>query len=233
MTAPDFHILVPAAGVGTRFGGDRPKQYQAFLDETLLDHTLGRLLDLGGTQPVLLGLSSEDAWWPQSCWSGRTEVKAFKGGSTRLQTVAAGLQQLQAADDDWVLIHDAVRPCVSRAILQPLFDAMAVATARNIHGIAPGEPVNQAVKRVDEAGLVTQVVERAGLWQTQTPQAFRLGSLRRAVDHCLVKNLAMDDEMAALHELGFATQLVAGHPANIKVTRPGDMGHARRMWQLL
>lgn len=228
-----IHLLVPAAGVGRRFGGDRPKQYQPFIDTSLIDHSLAQLLQLEHAGPLWLGLAADDPWWPDSIWSSNEWVQTFSGGETRLHTVAAGLQQIEGEDTDWVLIHDAVRPCITPASLAGLLQAIQGAQQENLAGIAPGEPVDQAVKRLDDSGLVVEVLNRDGIWQTQTPQAFRLDAVRRSVHYCLQHELQVDDEMAALHLQGYATRLVPGSRFNIKVTRDRDMRLARQFWQLM
>ena len=229
-----LHILVPAAGCGSRFGGDRPKQYQAFLQTSLLNHTLTQLLSLDIAQQFCLGLDAEDCWWPDSPLAADSRISTFMGGDNRFETVRLGLQCLglsqSVAPSDWILIHDAVRPCISAASLQPLLASLSDTEAA---GLAPGRPVFEAVKRATADGCVVAVEDRSGLWTTQTPQIFRYGALCDAMQQSRSAGCIYDDEMSALQAAGYRTQLIAAPVTNIKVTTAEDMDLARHYWQMM
>lgn len=224
-------MLVPAAGSGLRFGAGKPKQYSVFQDGLLIDHTISQLLELTSPQSLIVGLALEDSYWVETDSSKLSQVKKVIGGDTRAQTVSHMLSALGQVDgDDWVLIHDAVRPCIDKASLQPLMESMETTQAS---GLSLGRPVHQAVKRVSEERVVLQSENREGLWLTQTPQVFRFAALEQSMQKCMEESLRFDDEMMALHHSGFATEMVLGTAFNIKITTQDDLSLAETYWSIM
>lgn len=213
------YAIVPAAGSGSRFGATMPKQYLTLAARPLIYHTLSALCRCDFIDRVWVVLSPGDDFWPRHDWRGlgaKLET-VFCGGDTRAQSVANGLAAAEtaAADDDWVLVHDAARPCVSAAMLQRLRDELA---GDPVGGLLAA-PVADTLKRADAGGRVATTLPRDGLWQAQTPQMFRYGLLRRA----LAEYPDVTDEAGAVEAAGFAPRLVRADASNLKVTFPADL----------
>lgn len=216
---PHYYAIVPAAGSGSRFGADVPKQYLPLAGRPLIHHTLAALCRCERIERVWVVLSPQDAWWGQYDWSslGAKLETVYCGGETRADSVANGLVAAQtAADgDDWVLVHDAARPCVSQAMLTALFEALADDPVGGLLAV----PVADTLKRADATQRVAATEARDGLWQAQTPQMFRYGVLTRALAACS----AVTDEAGAVEAAGYRPKLVRADASNIKVTYPADL----------
>lgn len=223
MTAaePRFWGVVPAAGSGSRMGGDCPKQYLELGGTPVLQRTLEALLALAQLETVMVALAPGDARWQALPAASYPRVEVTTGGSERADSVLACLRALEsrAASGDWVLVHDAARPCLSRADLQRLVEALAEDGVGGLLAV----PVSETVKRCDSDGRVLETVERDGLWLAQTPQMFRFGLLKSALESALADGHAVTDESSAMERAGHRPRLVAGEPGNIKITRPGDL----------
>jgi 2-C-methyl-D-erythritol 4-phosphate cytidylyltransferase len=225
--APRHWVVVPAAGVGRRFGGVVPKQYLRLLDATVLDRTLSIFLEHPAIAGCVVALSPEDPWWAQSAHARDPRVQRAPGGAERADSVgnALGLLAERADARDWVLVHDAARPCLSRGDLDRLLAALAGEPV----GALLAVPVHDTVKQSDvEAGdRIAGTVPRQRLWRAYTPQAFRLHLLREALAEAARRSLAVTDDAGAIELLGLQPRLVEGHPDNIKITRPEDLPLAR------
>ena len=218
--------LIPAAGAGTRIAGETPKQFLPLAGKPMLWHAL-RAVGGAPVETVFVVLAPDDKRFAALDWSGcgaRVEP-LYCGGETRRDSVYNGLVAAMAAvdADDWVLVHDAARPCLPRADLERL---VAECSGDAIGGIL-ALPVADTVKRVtkDEAGAqrIAGTVDRAQLWLAQTPQMFRAGLLAQALKDA--KGL-VTDEASALESLGLRPRLVLGSRANLKVTYPEDLAIA-------
>jgi 2-C-methyl-D-erythritol 4-phosphate cytidylyltransferase len=221
--------VIPAAGGGTRFGAGTPKQYARLAGVPLLARTLDRLQPGLPFESVLVALASDDAWYEHAI-GPRAGVEALRcGGLTRGETVRNALRELEgrAAGDDWVLVHDAARPCVPQAALLRLIGQLWDDEIGGLLAI----PVADTLKRADtfagrsaDAPRVVATEDRAALWQAQTPQMFRYRVLVRALADD--EALAATDEAQAVERLGLRPRLVPGSPANLKVTWPEDLALA-------
>ena len=218
-------VLIPAAGGGARFGGAVPKQYALLAGVPVLARTLARLSDVLAPDGMFVALAPDDLYFDRmtDCPHGVTALRC--GGHTRAATVRNALGALSAsvADDDWVLVHDAARPCVPRDALARLVERLRCDETGGLLAI----PVADTLKRGDndaDAPHAVATVARAGLWQAQTPQMFRYGVLRRAF--AAESALACTDEAQAVETLGRAPLLVRGSPANLKITYPEDLALA-------
>jgi len=219
--------LIPAAGVGLRMGTALPKQYLLLRGRPVILHTLERLCHYPRLSGAMVGISSGDRHWQAHETEAERLPKflgTYPGGATRAHTVLNGLKALtaHAREADWVLVHDAVRPCVRLADI----DALVNAIETNSDGGLLALPVADTVKRADEAGCVRETVSREGLWRALTPQMFRIGALRKALERVLAQGDEITDEAAAIEMAGGHPRLVAGHPDNIKITLPGDLALA-------
>ncbi|UCV01818.1 2-C-methyl-D-erythritol 4-phosphate cytidylyltransferase [Dechloromonas denitrificans] len=219
---PRYFAIVPAAGSGSRFGAEKPKQYLNLLGRPLIYHTLAALVACPEIERVWVVLSPDDPYWPQHDWSelGAKLETVRCGGATRAASVANGLQAaaMVASDDDWVLVHDAARPCLSAAMLAGLFEELANDAVGGILAV----PVADTLKRADAGQRVAATEPRDGLWQAQTPQMFRYGRLCEALEKCR----AVTDEASAIEALGLKPKLVRGDATNLKVTFPADLALA-------
>jgi 2-C-methyl-D-erythritol 4-phosphate cytidylyltransferase len=214
-------VLVAAAGGGTRFGTATPKQYALLDGQPVIVRTLSRLRAM---QPhaIYVALAADDRDYERIA-DRRSDVRILRcGGETRAQTVARAIEAL-AADydgDDWIAVHDAARPCVPEEALTRLVEALASDEVGGLLAVPVADTLKQGEAFAD-APHVTSTVPRAGLWQAQTPQMFRLDALRRA----FAREGAMQctDESQAVEALGLAPRLVRGSAANIKITFPEDL----------
>ena len=219
------YALVPAAGSGARFGSEVPKQYLELAGRPLIYHALAALCACQRIDRVWVILAPDDAWWGTCDWSslGDKLQTVFCGGATRAESVANGLAACPLAVDDWVLVHDAARPCLSQDMLAALCDELADDPVGGLLAV----PVADTLKRADAGQRVTATEARDGLWQAQTPQMFRYGVLRQA----LAAGLALTDEAAAVEAIGLRPRLVRADASNLKVTYPADLRLAQLILQ--
>ena len=217
---PRHWALIPAAGVGKRFGGQTPKQYLDLGGRTVIDHVLGIFAEHPAISGCVVALGPEDGWWSDSLFAAHPRVSRAPGGRERSDSVANGLALLaEIADaEDWVLVHDAARPCLAKADLETLIAELADEPV----GALLAVPVHDTVKRA-QGDRVAETVPRAALWRAYTPQVFRLGLLRRALADAAAKGIAVTDEASAIELLGLRPRLIEGRPDNIKITRPDDL----------
>ena len=212
--------VVPAAGLGERYGAAAPKQYALLLGRPVLSWTLGALLTEPGIDGVVVALAPGDRRWRRVPEAGDPRVSSCAGGARREHSVANALDALagHARDRDWVIVHDAARPCLRLDDLRLL-----IAATRNdpIGGLL-AVPVSDTLKRRDVDGRSRGTVEREGVWRALTPQIFRYGVLRRALNLCLERERAVTDEASAVEALGLRPLLVRGHGDNLKITTPED-----------
>lgn len=206
-------------------GGDRPKQYLTIGGSTILEHTLRRLAESPAVDSVTPVVAAEDPYWPEVAEALR-DVAAVTapapGGAERHESVANGLAALpEGADEELVLVHDAVRPCVTDAEI-----AAVVAAARE-HGAAIlAVQVADTLKRVDKHGRIEATVDRSPLWGAQTPQVFVRGVLEASVAAAREAGTGGTDESMLVETAGYAVHVVAGRADNLKVTRPEDLAMA-------
>jgi 2-C-methyl-D-erythritol 4-phosphate cytidylyltransferase len=219
---PRHYAIVPAAGSGSRFGSEKPKQYLDLLGRPLIFHTLNALTACPDIERVWVVLAPDDPWWPRFDWSelGPKLETLRCGGATRAESVSNGLRAaaMVAADDDWILVHDAARPCLSTAMLDALFAELADDPVGGILAV----PVADTIKRADAEQRVAATEPRDGLWQAQTPQMFRYGELEKS----LKNEMAVTDEAGAIEAMGLKPKLVRGDATNLKVTWPADLALA-------
>ncbi|MCX7627381.1 MAG: 2-C-methyl-D-erythritol 4-phosphate cytidylyltransferase [Methylophilaceae bacterium] len=207
------YVLIPAAGSGSRMGGELPKQYLPLLGKPLIHHTLSVFCAHPSIERVFVVIGPDDCHW-QSDWPG--EVLRC-GGATRAASVLNGLLHMAASEDDWVLVHDAARPCMTRELLDRLLDALEDDPVGGLLAV----PVADTLKREGGAGRIDRTEPRAGLWRAQTPQMFRYGLLRTALK--AMGTELPTDEAQAVEFLGHAPRLVPGDDRNLKVTYPADL----------
>lgn len=216
--------VVPAAGVGRRMGGEVPKQYLELQGRRVIEHTLQRLLDHPLIEGVYVALSPDDGYWQSCAFATDTRVSRVAGGEERCHSVLNALHELQttAEPNDWVLVHDAARPCLSAGDLDRLIKTLRDHPVGGVLGV----PVQDTLKRVSAEGEVAETVPRRDLWQAYTPQMFRLGLLTDALEQALKKGELVTDDASALELAGYRPIMVEGHAGNIKITRQADLALA-------
>jgi 2-C-methyl-D-erythritol 4-phosphate cytidylyltransferase len=225
MTAsPALWAVIPAAGVGRRMGADRPKQYLELAGRTVLEHTLDVFIRHPRITGLAVAISADDPFYETLPVRTDRPLLIVHGGEERCHSVLNALHALkgQAGADDWVLVHDAARPCLGSDDLDRLIDRLA----EDPVGGLLATPVSDTLKRSDDGGRVTDTVDRSHLWRAFTPQMFRLGMLTKALESALSEGALVTDEASAMERAGHAPRLVEGSPANIKITGPADLALA-------
>ena len=219
MTSERFFGLVPAAGAGERMGQATPKQYLSLLGRPMLYHSVNALLASDRIDIVFVVLAQADQEFKRHPWGefGERVAPLYCGGATRHDSVLNGLVAASSMvePDDWILVHDAARPCLAQRELQRMLDALAMDEVGGILGV----PLADTLKRADSAGRIQATEAREHLWQAQTPQMFRHGLLLEA----LGRTAKLTDEAGAVEALGLKPRLVQGSTANLKVTYPEDL----------
>ncbi len=220
MSKTPVWALVPAAGVGKRMAADRPKQYLPLGDCTVLKHTLQRLMASQLYAGIVVALSPEDEYWPSLCLSDTEQVYRVAGGRERADSVLSGLDfiALLGSVDDWVMVHDAARPCVTETDLRRLVEEVGNDPVGGILAL----PVHDTLKDV-ESNRIQSTVDRSRVWRALTPQMFRLGLLRDALREASRNDRRVTDEASAIELKGLRPLIVEGRPDNIKITRPEDL----------
>ena len=216
--------LVVAAGLGARMGESLPKQYLTVAARPLLWYALRRLCGHPALQRTYVVLHPEDQLFSRYDWTefGNQLVPLFCGGGTRAESVASGLKRMRTElqADDWVLVHDAARPCLTDELIDRLLSELGEDAVGGLLAI----PVADTLKRNDGERRVLRTESREELWQAQTPQMFRFGLLLRALR--AADPARTTDEASALEQLGHRPRLVMGSAANLKVTYPEDLSLA-------
>jgi 2-C-methyl-D-erythritol 4-phosphate cytidylyltransferase / 2-C-methyl-D-erythritol 2,4-cyclodiphosphate synthase len=230
-TARRLWAIVPAAGRGERFASSAspgiPKQYTPLLGRSVLEWSLRALLAEPRIQGIVVVLAAGDAHWAEIARSlDSPKLLTTIGGAHRQDSVMNGLEYLAptAQADDWILVHDAARPCLRAGDLSALCDALENnprSAAAEIGGVVLAAPIVDTIKRELPHGLET--VDRTGLWRALTPQIFAYAALRKALNDAAADKLAVTDEAQAMERMGIRAALVPGSPFNIKVTRAEDL----------
>jgi 2-C-methyl-D-erythritol 4-phosphate cytidylyltransferase len=216
--------IVPNAGLGRRFGGDTPKQYCNVAGRPLVEHSLDALLGHPDVDGVVVALAPEDPYWAGWRDMHGKPIYTCLGGGERSDSVLAALLALPAtvSEDQWVLVHDAARPCLRAVDLTRL---IALGQADSV-GAVLACPVRDTIKRANDDGHCLGTEDRQRLWRAMTPQMFRRGGLTRALQSAQRAGVAVTDESMAMERLGLRPLLVEGSEDNIKVTTPADLALA-------
>ncbi len=223
MNTNKIWAVVPAAGVGKRMQADRPKQYLPLAGKTVIEQTLKRLLNAGVFSAIAVAISTEDPYWPELAVSSHPDIITAPGGKERADSVLSALNALarQAKDEDWVMVHDAARPCLTGEDIVKLFNCLQDDDVGGILAL----PSHDTLKKVEQGEIVGSI-DRNRVWRALTPQMFRLGQLRDALQEA-EGNPAITDEASALELKGYHPKIVEGRPDNLKITRPEDLALAQ------
>ena len=211
-------VVIPAAGTGSRMLSEIPKQYMRLSGKPVLQMTLEKFLALEPDRVVLV-VSPDDEQYRgidivESC-------EVVVGGAERSESVSNGLGLLDLKPSDLVLVHDAVRPCVRSADILRLVESVANHDVGGLLAVSVIETLKS------KCSGVVETIDREGFWQAQTPQVFRYGLLREAIDKALANEQVITDESQAVESAGYEPLLVAGHRDNVKITEPGDIALAQ------
>ncbi|HIF18503.1 MAG TPA: 2-C-methyl-D-erythritol 4-phosphate cytidylyltransferase [Cycloclasticus sp.] len=212
--------IVPAAGIGLRFGENRPKQYLPFRSSTIIDTTIKTLLLCTSLEKVIVCLHPDDEHAQQSDFIKHPRVHVVIGGNQRSDSVLNGLQSIQTdtAKQDWVLVHDAARPCVRLADINKLISEAQTHQQGSILAV----PIHDTIKEVDNE-LAVRTLDRTKLWRALTPQLFKLSDIQGALLSAKKQSRVVTDEASAIEQLGLPVRIVEGHADNIKITVPADL----------
>lgn len=224
-TGSTYRVVVPAAGAGRRMGSGIPKQYLPLAGKTVIEHTLDALLSCPYIDSILVAVAADDPVWPDiEKRYHDISLATVTGGNERCHSVLNALDHLaqSAQDSDWVLVHDAARPCLRSEDIVTLIDTLADDDTGGLLGV----PVADTMKQIDANARIKRTVAREGLWHALTPQMFRLAPLRTALRQTLAAGELVTDEAAAMELAGHRPRMVQGHRDNIKITLPADLALA-------
>ncbi|HEC20103.1 MAG TPA: 2-C-methyl-D-erythritol 4-phosphate cytidylyltransferase [Gammaproteobacteria bacterium] len=234
--SPKYWAVIPAAGVGTRMAADRPKQYLPLAGRTVLEHSLDRLLNHPLISGAVVAISGDDEYWAGLEYRHAKPLRVAPGGAERCDSVRNALRVLleTAQADDWVLVHDAARPCVRETDISQLIARCTQHPVGGILAVAARDTLKQAAESREDTAIsstiatttIATTIDRSHLWHAQTPQMFRLGVLHDVLSRARAAGVSLTDEASALEWAGQAPLLVEGHEDNIKITRPGDLALA-------
>lgn len=215
-----FWGVVPAAGVGKRMQADRPKQYLDLAGTCVIERTLTRLLAADVFSAIAVAISEQDPYWTELAIAKHSCIIKATGGKERADSVLSALLILRdrAADEDWVLVHDAARPCLTVSDVHRLIDTLSGHPTGGILAL----PSHDTLKDVADFHI-TCTIDRGRIWRALTPQMFRYGVLKRALQQAAVEGSVVTDEASALELIGLQPKIVEGRPDNIKITCPEDL----------
>lgn len=227
MSTPQVHVLIPAAGTGTRYGGATLKQYLPLAGKPVLAHTIGAFQFHPMISSITVILAETDQWFETAVGLPATKVHTVIGGETRAHSVRNGLAHLAQnhPETDWALVHDAARPCLSASRLEKFLEQGLASD----NGAILAVPVGDTLKRAGDSNEILDTVDRNGLWAAQTPQLFRIGELASAIDAAHAAGRSLTDEASAMEFAGVRPLLVMGSHANIKITYSSDLAIAEAL----
>ncbi len=219
--------IVPAAGIGKRMQSDIPKQYLSINGRPVLEYTVNTLLRNKNISGLVIALQADDTYWPEIRVNSQKPVLLAPGGKARADSVLNALAELFRceqfdANNDWVMVHDAVRCCLRQGDI----DRLVSEVADDGNGGLLALPVRDTMKRQlpgSSPATVAATVDRENLWHALTPQYFAALDLKNALENARMKGQSVTDESSAMELAGFSPILVQGHEDNLKITRPDDL----------
>jgi 2-C-methyl-D-erythritol 4-phosphate cytidylyltransferase len=216
-----YWAIVPAAGTGSRMQANKPKQYLEIFGQPIIALTLGKLISTKRFSKIVVALNESDSYWSSLGLTKSADINTVIGGETRMHSVLAGLHSFAnlAKSEDWVLVHDAARPNISVQLIEKLIISLSDDKVGGLLGL----PVTDTVKQVSFSGEVEASLLREKIWLAQTPQMFRYGLLRDAIEDALQQGVILTDESSALERMGYRPKMVLGEATNIKVTTMDDL----------
>jgi len=223
------HALIPAAGQSVRFGGTTVKQYTHLLGQPVMAHSIQAVLKHPAVTRITVALAPDDGIYDELIRPLFPEVNTVVGGESRAHTVMNGLRYIMEIDpgSEWVLVHDAVRPCLSYTSLCSLMELGLASMGGAILAV----PVTDTLKIADDHGYIEETADRSRYWSAQTPQLFRIHQLAANLESALSRGDLPTDESAVMEAAGARPLLVQGASTNIKITGPEDMALAEFILQ--
>jgi len=216
-----YWVVIPAAGIGKRMGSDIPKQYVSVRGKTVIEHTIDNFISRKEIQNICISISESDNYWSTLPISKNKKIITTVGGNERYESVYNGLRALQdkANDDDWVLVHDAVRPCLKKSIIDRLITDIS---SHDVGGIL-ALPCFETMKRVNNSNEVEETINRETIWRAQTPQVFKYQKLLLAIEKVINENIFITDEAMAMELSNHKPIVILGDENNIKITHKTDL----------
>ena len=212
-----FHVIIPAAGTGNRMASVLPKQYVPLAGKPMISHTVQVFFKHPRISSIHLALNPDDDFWRSLPLEPVSRLKLhYTGGDSRSETVLNTLRAISAAENDWILVHDAARPGLTHQLVDNLLNALENDAVGGLLAL----PLADTLKQADAANRVEKTIPRTDLWQAQTPQMFRYGTLVKALQSF---EGAATDEAEAIEALGLQPKLVRGELRNLKITYPQDL----------
>ena len=226
-----YWAVVPAAGIGKRMNAEIPKQYLNIGVKTVIEYTLNTLLRHPKITGIVVAISPNDQHWELMKFASNKPILTVTGGEHRYQSVLNALHALReiVKSNDWVLVHDAARPCLRSTDVSKMIQELR----RDAVGGILAVPVKDTIKQSDSNNIISKTIDRTLLWHAQTPQMFRYGLLCTALTQSMQKKLIVTDEASAIEFCGYQPKLVEGHADNIKITSPEDLEIASYYLSLL
>ena len=222
MNSERIWAVIPAAGIGARMNSDIPKQYLKIEDKTILEYSVNRFLEHSKIYKVVVALSPKDTYWEELPFADNPRVLTTTGGKDRVDSVKAALtfiRESEAAEADWVMVHDAARPCLSSRHIDNLITSKETSPDGAILAVGAIDTIKQANKRQ----TVEKTIDRETVWLAQTPQFFPLRTLSNAIDNALNEGQTITDEASAMEFAGYHPSLVIGSRKNLKITEQEDL----------
>ena len=215
-------VVIPAAGIGKRMGVDIPKQYITVCDKAIIEHTVEKFTSRNDLQGILVALSNSDQHWSTLELSKNNKITTVTGGEERYKSVYNALCSLKnkAGDDDWILVHDAVRPCITTSEIDQF-----IADLDHLNGIGGilALPCFETMKKANTNHEIEETIDRKFIWHAQTPQMFRYKKLFMAIEKIMNENIFITDEAMAMELAGYKPMLIQGTHSNIKITDQNDL----------
>lgn len=215
-------VIIPAAGIGARMGSDIPKQYLKIEDQTILEYSINRFLEHSKIHKIIVALNPDDTYWENLPYQDNPRVITTTGGNDRVDSVLAGLKKIQsfyAIEHDWVMVHDAARPCLASRHIDDLVRSKESSPDGAILAIGAIDTVKLANKHQS----IDKTIDRDTVWLAQTPQFFPVLTLEKSIVKALDNQQMVTDEASAMELSGYHPALVIGSRKNLKVTEQEDL----------
>ena len=216
-----YWVVIPAAGIGKRMGDDIPKQYISVCGKTVIEHTIDNFISRNEIENICISISESDNYWPTLPISKNEKIITTVGGDERYESVYNGLRAIQdkATENDWVLVHDAVRPCLKKSIIDRLITDIS---SHDVGGIL-ALPCSETMKRVNNSNEVEETINRQTAWRAQTPQMFKYKKLLLAIEKVINEDIFITDEAMAMELSNHKPIVILGDENNIKITHKTDL----------
>ncbi len=219
----NYWAIIPAAGIGARMQNTTPKQYLILNNKEIIVHSINELLSANIFSKIMVALAPTDKHFAKLNIANNNHIITTIGGDQRYNSVLNSIKAIQKTQqyslNDWVLVHDAARPCLNKQDIALLINKLQDDA---IGGIL-GYPASDTIKIVDQQSNIQSTPDRSNLWHAVTPQMFRMGVLLESLEYCIKHNIAVTDEASAVENLGYNPKIFNGSVGNIKVTTQEDM----------